>query len=1221
MSRKYKITLLLLLLLGLLVYTAPRLLSVKEIQSELIDRAGASIDAEISMGQMRWRWTPLPHLTLLDTTVTHQDYVLRLPETRIYPDWQALLAGRIDMGSISLLAPDLLLNPSILSAAEWQAPALPRTNVTITGGTVSTPSFAADQLRLKNLSLAGISLKIRNRFDHMSVSLQGSSSFAAAFALEGKYFPGSGAYSGTVKAEKFQLPEMIASDSRTITPLASKVDFSCDITGQGLHAVQVLFDGNLPAFALQRLENSVPFIFQRAKLRLEKKGRDLTAKIVELRLADQEATFSGTVSRTFGADAGLPFYRLDLAAADIDLNEVRARLLKLLGDEHITRTVCDVVRAGRAKSATYTFDAPLAGFRDLMEMTINVDVDNAEIHVPEVELDLSRASGPIVIEDGILHGSGLTTWLGDHYGSNGSFSLGLSEHNWLFTLDLDIDADLATLPQTLHHLIDDDNFRREVVKFSSQGRKMGHLTIGDDLRDFTVDVRIPDLQGSTVNYERISWPINLQGGMLHIYGHEVEWRQFAAEVGPHKLVECSGNLIWGESGMPFTVKSAAATLEASSFLKELMRYPLIAATLSPSIASAEGQLVVRKGEVNGPFISPADWQYALSAGLENMIVTSPQLPAPVPVSRGTLEMDRNHVSLADASLTFLDSPLTLSATLSHNLFADWSGRLVLDGPISPAQGAWLAGKNWIPTLFFPKIPCEIKKFAINFAEEDLDISGTLANKSLSGLPIEAVVEVNVTEGRHTRSSLHFFKKDQDGLVTISGDSRTSAPEIAFQGRLDWETLAAIFTRHTILNGELSGLFKLTLPMQGKNGFSFNGRAEARDLEWLWGNSLRKVAVSHAALLGNREHLRIDDLAFSFENEKISGSGDLLFHPQEVTLDLAFHAETLSQQVLTHFIDDLSVFYKKIKGPDPGDDASRLAKRITGGIRLEAEQFQLAESIKEGKAASYKLTPFAGRIDFSDPNTITLFLIDSNFCGLAIDGTLKWRDKESSKEFLLKNPADSLPFFEEFLPCAGVRNTLITGPFAINASLTDENGTLASGTLHLQAKDGILQKMDLLSKIFKLINFTDLYQGLFSSGFRYKVLKIDGHVVNNILILDKAVMEGEGMDIIAQGNINLPDLESDLTIFIVPFKSIDKIINMVPWVGRIIGGKKRHILTYPVRVTGNLREPELSVLSPTAIGKAAIDFVFDTITFPLDLLPDMDAPEPAGEEKQPEQTGR
>jgi hypothetical protein len=1216
MSRKSKIILLFVLLSGLLVYTAPRLLSVRQIRTELLARAGAAIDAEISMGQVYWRWTPLPHLTLIDATVTHRDYVLRLPQTGIYPDWQGLFAGRIDVGGITLRSPDLRLNPSIFALADWQAPVPPRLNVTVDGGTVAVPSFSGARGSLRELSFTGINVRIRSRFDRMTVSARGRSSFAGLLAVEGRYFPGSGTYSGTVQAEKFRLAELVASSTPAFTPLPSEIDFTCSVNGTGLQAVQAVFDGNLPAFALRRLENPVPFVFSRAKLQLEKKGRDFTATIDELRLAGQDVVFSGTVGRAFSADAEPPIYRLDLAARDIDLDEVRARLLELLGDEHITRTVCDVVRAGRAKSASYAFNAPLSGFRDLTEMTIRVDVDNAEIHVPEVELDLSRASGPIVIEDGVIRGAGLTTWLGDHYGSNGSFSLGLSEHNWLFTLDLDIDADLATLPQTLHHLIADDNFRREVVKFSSQGRKMGHLTIGDDLRDFTVDVRIPDLQGATVHYERIGWPIDLQGGLLHIHGHEVEWRQVAAAIGPHQLGECSGNLVWGQSDVPFRVASLAATLEAGPFLAELQRYPLIAATLSPLVATAAGKIVVSSGEATGPFLTPADWQYSLTAGLENITVTSPHLPQPVPVSRGTLHMDRDRIMLTDGGVSFFDSPLALSATLSHRHFAEFRGRLVLDGPVTPAQGAWLAAKDWIPSLFFPKVPCTIRNFAVDFAPDDFELSGTLVNKSLSGKPIEAVVEVNVKEGQHVRSSLHFFKQDRDGLITISGDRRTAAPEIAFQGRLDWETLAAIFTRHTILNGELTGQFKLTLPMQGKNGFSFSGRAEARDLEWLWGSALRKVAVSRAAWRGEQGHLRIDDLAFAVENEKLSGSGDIELLPQEVTLDLECHAETLSQHVLTHFIDDFSAFYRKIKGKAT-EAAVGAKRRITGGIRIEAEEFQFAETIKEGKAASYKLTPFAGRIDFSDPRAITLLLTDSNFCGLAIDGTLQWRNEESSKQFLLKNPADSLQLFEDFLPCAGVKTTLISGPFTVSAALTDENGTLSAGTLHLQAENGVLQKMDLLSKIFKLINFTDLYQGLFSSGFRYKVLKINGHVADNQLILDKAVMEGEGMDILAQGTINLPDLESNLTIFIVPFKSIDKIINIVPWVGRIIGGKKRHILTYPVRVTGNLRDPELSVLSPTAIGKAALDFVFDTITFPLDLLPDMEGGQEEKEGKEGE----
>lgn len=1208
MSQKYKITFLVLLLLGLLIYLAPRLLAVKEVRSELVRQASAALNAEVSIGQIRWRWAPLPHLTLFDTTVTHRDFVLQLPKTRIYPDWQALLTSRVAIGRLYLRSPNVTVNPSFfpgLSAGEGQRPALPRADVTVEDGTLDISAVNSNQFRSKKLSLADIRLKIRKSSDHLAVSLQSSSSFAGALSVQGNFFADSTSYSVTVKAEKFEFAKLGELNTTVIKPLASQVDLSCDIIGHGLQSVQVLYSGGIPAFSLRRLEQPVAFQFNGAKLLLEKNGADLTAKIFELNLADPKVSFAGLVSRYFTADSPLPLFRLDLSAKDIDLSGVRARLLALLGDEHITTTVCNVVRSGRAKSATYTFNAPLAGFADLRSMIINVNVDNADIHVPGVDLDLTRASGPIIIKDGNIHGYNLTTWLGQHFGSKGSFSLGLSEDNWLFKLDLDIDADLAALPQTLHHLIHNDNFRDEVLKFSSQGRKMGHLTIGDDLHDFTVDVSIPDLQDAQVNYERISWPIGLKGGMLHIHGDEVEWQQVSADIGPHKLVECSGNLSWGDSDIPFAVKSIAATLDAASFFAELNRYPVIADTLSPNISTIDGIISVSHGDAGGPFLHPALWQYRLSAALVQITFTTPHLPETASIDAGALEMEGNHVVLTDGNIRFLDSPLKLSAKLSHDLFSSWNGWLELDGPVTTEQGKWLAGKNWIPGIFFPKMPCFIKKFKIDFAENNVAVFGTVQNSAFAGSPVEAVVDVRIKDGQHQRTGLHFFRDRQDGLVTITGDSRSLTPQISFQGSIDWQTVAAIFNTRMVLNGELQGFFTLTPPAADRQ-FNFNGRAEARGLQWLWGDFLRQISIARLSLFGSEEHLSINDLVLTFENEKVSSSGELKFSPQYVTTDLSLHARTLSQNTLTHFIDDLSVFLGKLSGSDKKSLATSLSMNVAGAIKVRADEFLFAETIKEGKTQSYKLTPLLGRIDFSDKQSTTLFLTDSNFCGLGIDGTLQWKDEQSRKEFSFKSPAGTPRLFEEFLTCADVKNTLIAGPFSVNATLTDENGNLSSGKFLLRAENGILQKMDILSKIFKLINFTDLYQGLFTSGFRYRVLEVNGHVAENLLILDRAVMEGEGMDIMAQGNINLHTLDTNLTFFIVPFKTIDKIINIVPLVGRIIGGKKRHIVTYPVKVTGNLREPELSVLSPAAIGKAAVDFVFDTLTLPLDLLPIPDA---------------
>jgi hypothetical protein len=709
------------------------------------------------------------------------------------------------------------------------------------------------------------------------------------------------------------------------------------------------------------------------------------------------------------------------------------------------------------------------------------------------------------------------------------------------------------------------------------------------------------MKDTEVNYERLMWPFILQGGGLHIHGDEIAWRNVAAQAGPHAVREFSGKLSWADtSTVPFAVDHIVATLDGKSLLTELNRYPWINEALAPHVSSLGGTISVSRAGVQGALLTPSDWRYELGATLENISCDTPYLPQTVTIAKGALAMETNRVALSEAEVTFLDSPLTLTTDLVHDHFSGWRGGLELTGPVTRAQGDWLMGKDWLPQPFFPKIPCELDKFKIDFSGDDVTLLGALRNKSPDGLPVSAGLDVRIRDGKHERSSFHFADGTKEGVITMNGDYSLSFPEISFQGSIDWQTVAAVFNSQTLLGGELQGEFTLAPPGPDQEGFTFTGEAKAHDLQWLWGDFARPVSIASLSLQGDGEHLAINDLLFTYENETVSSSGELFFTPQHIETDLALRAETLSQNTLSHFIEDLNASFDTISGSEAR--LSTFSKKITGGIDIEAKEFSFAETIKEGKSESYKLTPLQGRIDFTGQGVTTLILTDSGFCGLAIDGALTWQGEQSSKEFILKNPDDSPALFEEFLPCAGVKKRFLTGPFSVNATLTDANGTLSAGKFDLKGEEGILEKMEILSKIFKLINITDYYQGLFSGGFRYKMMEIHGHVADNLLILDKAVMEGEGMDIMAQGNINLHSMETDLTFFIVPFKSIDKIINMVPLVGRIVGGKKHHIITYPLRVTGPLKEPEITVLSPTAIGKAAIDFIFDTITFPLDMLP-------------------
>lgn len=1200
-----------LFLLGGLFFLAPHLISVKVVRSNLLEQIGRIFAAEVAVEEVHWRWGPLPHLTLIDARVKNDHFEMNVPKTRIYPDWFALFARQVEIGRISLGSPVVKIDPSLFLRGGAPPLKIQALAVTVDNGTLELGSYTGPHLATRKIRLSEIFLKMRGGDSETSFSLESKASFASRISLTGRLFHDGGSYSATLKTEKFNLRHILSEAGGLVTPLRSEVDFGIDFIGEGDGTGQALFSGNLPDLAMQRLDDEAHFHFTKANFVLSKTKDALLWKVYDLALRDPKSSFSGEVEQSLPADSSEPRYRIDLTASDVDLGGVRAKLLTLLGDNHITRTVCNVVRSGRAATASYRFDGVLADFHYLKSMVINVEVDKAEIHVPDVELDLYQASGPIIMKDGNIYGHHLTTRMGNNYGSNGSFSLGLSEDNWLFTLDLDIDADLAELPAVLHHLIDDEDFRGEVEKFSAQGRAHGHLTMGDDLRDYTVDVRVADLSGAQLLYSRLSWPIELKGGSLRVTENEASWQGVSAVVGPHALTGLSGVTSWEAEHAPTAINAlASAELEASSLLAELNRYRPLRDLFREALTGLDGRITLTDLTMHGPFFEPGSWEYHLAGQLDDLRVASPRLPADITVRTGSFSAQPAKIEFSDCESTLLGGDLLLSASLSHRYFLEWrEGWLKVKGVVTKEQGKWIKDEDWLPSPFMPKFPADLTNFKLSWHGKDLSLFGSLAGRTMAGIPVEAVLEVNVADGRHTMTEIHFFNDRDDGKLRIAGDWRYSSPLFSWKGRINKQTIAALFPSQYILDGALEGNFEFSLPAS-RQGFTFSGQAEAENLQWIWGEYLRQITIEDLELKGNGEELVIDRLLFHYKNEEATTSGKVYPGPHDVKVDLLLQADNLSQQTLTHFTDDLGYYLEKLSTSEETENGFQ--ERVNGHIEVQVNTFRLTPGRKDRDTTSYSLTPFQGTVNFSDPAATTLTLDDSQLCGLRINGLLRWQADSRFTQLSLQSAPEQNPLFEEVFPCLGYENNIIRGPFVLDATLTDDNGDYTGGSFSLHGEDGVLAKMVLLSKIFKLINFTDLYQGLFSSGFRYKLLDIEGHVEENLLVLDRAVIEGEGMDLLAQGNINLQNSQASLTIFIVPFKTIDAIINMVPVVGRIIGGKKRHIFTYPVRVSGDIRDPEVSMLSPSAIGKAAINYIFDTITFPLDLLP-----EPAGGDRNGE----
>ena len=75
-----------------------------------------------------------------------------------------------------------------------------------------------------------------------------------------------------------------------------------------------------------------------------------------------------------------------------------------------------------------------------------------------------------------------------------------------------------------------------------------------------------------------------------------------------------------------------------------------------------------------------------------------------------------------------------------------------------------------------------------------------------------------------------------------------------------------------------------------------------------------------------------------------------------------------------------------------------------------------------------------------------------------------------------------------------------------------------------------------------------------------------------------------MQLVGQGEIDIPNNKVNLTVLVAPFKTVDYLVSKIPLVGYVLKGT---LISIPLRITGKLDDPNIITLSPTAVGKGVL----------------------------------
>jgi len=252
---------------------------------------------------------------------------------------------------------------------------------------------------------------------------------------------------------------------------------------------------------------------------------------------------------------------------------------------------------------------------------------------------------------------------------------------------------------------------------------------------------------------------------------------------------------------------------------------------------------------------------------------------------------------------------------------------------------------------------------------------------------------------------------------------------------------------------------------------------------------------------------------------------------------------------------------------------------------------------------YVLSPVNADILFGQKN-ISIVVSEANICGISLTGKIE--SCPTKVEFTI-NPFAKEQEIEPCLKCFWEGKHLATGTYNLKSNIYSkgegkEVSKLLYGTLEFNAKKGRIYRLGFLSKIFALLNVTEIFRGklpdLIGEGFAYNTMIIDGKLDKGNFVVSKFVIDGASMAIVCTGNMDISNDRADLIVLISPFKTFDLIIKYIPVLSQILDG---NILSIPFRVVGKLEDPDVIPLSPTAVGTGLMNILQRTISLPVKIM--------------------
>jgi hypothetical protein len=1179
-------------LLGIVLsFSLPKLINSDAVKKKVNAYFSEKTGGSLALGQTEIHVFPLPHVAFRQVSISIPDKANGFVQSLdVYPDVWSLIRGEAKFSKIRIESPDFTVALSedeeklsleqieekirailrdLTSAAHDLSVTVHKGKLDLTkeGKTIFSFSMIQSKLTISGSALNISVTSASDLWDTASVKI-----FLQAEDLKSK---------GSVEITNLRpdtLLQRFVPDSAQYVG-DSDANVSVKFQTQGLRQIQAEVGSSVPRLALIRGKNrvSIEDLTFKGEIGMDSKG--VSVLLSELNCADPELNMSGN----YALDRTSGIMQLDLEAKAVDVQSTRSAALSIGGDIPTVKTIFSYLQGGKIPAVHFHAGGKSPGDLGRLEnMQISGRMQNGDVYVPVKDLRFNNVSGDVAVTKGILKGKNIRAFLEKHQGSEGTLTIGLKGKDAPFHLDLLVKADMAELPLLLREkkLIKNEAVLREMDRLSDmRGTAQGRLILGDRLNSIHVVTDVSEMN-LTARYEPLPFPLMITGGRFFFDEKSIKIAGAGGNLGHSSFTGVTSKIDLDDQ-TDFEITDGQMSVSTDELYPWITSFEKIKPVLK-EVPSMSGVIAVSSLKLKGPFKQPKDWRFTVDGETKKFTLNAAFLPGKAEDTTGMFRITQDELSLKDIRTRMSDSVLTMSGTFREFPAPINTIALSLQGEVGPKVMDWISALIQLPPEISVRAPLSVSASTLLWEKAK---KTTFDGRLVFGG--ETQVSLKLTKTPDELSVHEITIKDRNSDAAAHGMLNMKSIDIVFKGSLASPTFNAVFGKNIYSDSSLKGDFRTHILFKDPEQSVTEGVIHGKNLPVPW-HFDTPLVVQDISLRAEKKRIVVDTAHLLLGKERFMLKGTIDSAPTSISVDMDLSADGINWESVENILQKA----KERNGKKTAGAPESLL--LKGSLRIEAGFF---------KYRQFTWEPFHADVNF-DGNTVSVHARRAALCGISTTGDVTIAPSGAEIDIALS--ADNLELQPAIL-CISDKKADITGKFSMKADLKGKGplDTIAksmNGSFTIKAKKGKIYKSKSLDRTLDLVNKTENVKGtlpdLDKTIIKYRDFTASGTIKEHILELEESGLDAYSFGILSQGNIDLQSQTLDLNALVVPVNRIQRIVGKIPVLGKILGGS---LVSIPVKIKGNISDPEVTFLSPSAVGSAFFGIIERTLKLPLTII--------------------